>query len=230
MDIRVISIGTLSSHPLWGERQPARTGHATCTLIRAAKRNILVDPGLPSPAMEARLAERANLRPVEITHVFLTSFQPDTFRGIEVFDKATWWVSEAEREGMGVPLGLQLRKAATDGEGEGNAGVVAMLERHIAILKRCKPAPDELAAGLTLFPMHGVSPGMTGLVAALPRLTLLVAGDAVPTVEHLEQGQVLPWASDVSKARESFVEAVELADLIVCGRDNLVVNPTKKVF
>lgn len=226
MDVRVISIGALAMHPLWGERTPQRTGHATTTLIREGTRVILVDPGLPGPALAARLGERANLAPADITHVFLTTFQPDTFRGIEVFDKSVWWVSEAEREGMGVPLAMQLRDAAA----KGDEGLVEILERHVAILKRCKPAPDDLASGVTQFPMHGVSPGATGIVVAAPRHTLLVAGDAIPTLEHLEQGQVLPWSADAKKARESFMDAVELADLIVCGRDNVVVNPTKRAF
>ena len=40
MDIRVISIGTLSANPLWGEREAVRTGHATTTLIQAGQRTI----------------------------------------------------------------------------------------------------------------------------------------------------------------------------------------------
>ena len=48
--------------------------------------------------------------------------------------------------------------------------------------------------------------------------------------EHLTQGKVLPWAPDVTQARESFAEVIEIADLIILGRDNLVVNPTKRPF
>src|SRR5438477_12226439 len=98
IDLRIISLGTLAAHPLWGQKAAVRTGHATTTLIRAGKRVILVDPGLPEPAVAAHLRERAGLAPGAVTHVFLTSFQPDTCRGIGGFDRAVWWVSAAERE------------------------------------------------------------------------------------------------------------------------------------
>ena len=59
----IISIGTLSRNRLWNEREPVRTPHATTTLIRAGDRRILVDPGLPPPALAARLFERTGMRP-----------------------------------------------------------------------------------------------------------------------------------------------------------------------
>ncbi|MEO1511313.1 MAG: hypothetical protein AAFU70_04495, partial [Planctomycetota bacterium] len=62
------------------------------------------------------------------------------------------------------------------------------------------------------------------------RETTLVCGDAIPTIEHLEQGKVLPSADDAERAQESFREAVEIADVLVLGRDNLVVNPLRKMF
>ena len=42
MDVRVISIGALPAHPLWSEKAPVRTGHATTTVIRSRDRVILV--------------------------------------------------------------------------------------------------------------------------------------------------------------------------------------------
>jgi hypothetical protein len=41
---------------------------------------------------------------------------------------------------------------------------------------------------------------------------------------------VLSSAANVQLARESFAEAVEIADYLVLGRDNFVTNPTKKPF
>jgi hypothetical protein len=41
---------------------------------------------------------------------------------------------------------------------------------------------------------------------------------------------VLPDCADREAAKESFEEAVEIADVLVLGRDNLVVNRTKKMF
>lgn len=224
--VRIISIGALAAHPLWEESSPVRTPHATTTLIRAGKRTILIDPGLPDAIVSARLTERSGLRPKDITHVFLTSFRPDVRRGIGAFEHAEWWISQSEREGVGVPLVAGLHKAMADGEEE----LKAALELDVAILKRCEPAPDRLAPGVDLFPLPGVTPGLTGVLIAAQRSTTLVCGDAVPTIEHLERGMVLQNCASITQARESFAEALEIADYLVLGRDNMVASPVKRPF
>ncbi|MEM1330587.1 MAG: MBL fold metallo-hydrolase [Planctomycetota bacterium] len=225
-DFEVVSIGAMAANPDWGERVPVRTGHATTTLVRTGERVILIDPGLPEAALKARLGERANLDPADVTHVFLTSFHPDARRGIGLFDEATWWISEQEREAVGVPLAQTLGKASA----EGNAEAIKVLEHEVALLRRCEAAPDELDESVSLFPLHGVSPGMTGVLIAGSRFTTLICGDAVPTAYALEHGVVHRGAVSVDEAQESFREAVEIADLIVPGRDNVTVNPTRRPF
>jgi glyoxylase-like metal-dependent hydrolase (beta-lactamase superfamily II) len=235
MDHRIISIGALESHPFWGpgargEHGAVRSGHSTCTLVRSVEsgvaRVILVDPGVPSAIIKARLMERSGLLPSDITHVFLTCFRPETRRGLDAFERATWWISAEEREGVGIPLVSALKRAMDEGEME----LAAALERDVAVLKRCEAAPDTLADRVDLFPMPGVTPGMCGLLLEDPRHTTLICGDAVLTEEHLERGQVAPWSADIAKAKESFAEAVEIADLLVPGRDNVMVNPVKRPF
>jgi glyoxylase-like metal-dependent hydrolase (beta-lactamase superfamily II) len=230
MEVRIISIGALAAHPLRGERSPVRAGHSTTALITAGSKKILVDPGLPAAAIGARLEERTGLKAADITHVFLTSFNPEMRRGILAFEKATWWVSENEREQIGLAMVARLHEAAE----EGDEAIKKAMELDVAILQRCQAAPDHIADEkgdrVDLFPLPGVTPGLCGLLVVQQRATTLIAGDAIPTVEHLTEGKVLPVVSDVDKARESFAEAIEIADLIVPGRDNLVVNPTKRLF
>lgn len=226
MQFSIISIGAMSVNDLWGERTATRTGHATTTLIRSGDRVILVDPGLPEPALVARLGERAGLRPEAVTHVFLTSFQADTLRGIRAFDHATWWIGSNEREAVGVPLAQELRKAAREADEE----TVRLYETQVAALRRCEPVPDRLAERVDLFPLPGATPGLCGLLLADTRHTVLICGDAVPTLEHLAKGRVHPECFDPDRARESFTEAVEIADLLVPGRDNLGPNPTRRPF
>jgi hypothetical protein len=60
-----------------------------------------------------------------------------------------------------------------------------------------------------------------------PTRTTLITGDAVATGDHLEKGQVLPGCFNREQAMESFKEAVEIADVIVPGRDNIVLNPVR---
>ncbi len=234
MDVRVISIGALAAHPLWGERAPVRTGHTTTTLVSIEKRRVLVDPGLPAQALVARLSERANLAPKEITDVFLTSFHPEARRGLLAFENAKWWIHAPERESVGVALAQRVRAMKT-GEGiEAGGGhdseLLHALQQDIAILQRCEAAPDELAPRVALFPLPGITQGLAGLLLEDLRHTTLICGDALPTIEHLEQGKVLSPAASVDQARSSFEEALEIADLLILGRDNLVVNPTKRPF
>ena len=230
MQISIISIGALSAHPLRGEKAPVRAGHATTTLIRAGKKLILVDPGLPATAIAARLEERASLKPSDITHIFLTSFNPEMRRGILAFENAIWWISETEREHIGSALIARLHEAAE----EQDEALKKALELDVAILQRCTLAPDHIADDhgerVDLFPLPGVTPGLCGLLAVQSRFSTLICGDAIPTIEHLNEGKVLGVVHDVDQARESFAEAVEIADLFIPGRDNLIVNPTKRLF
>jgi len=227
MDVRVISIGTLASHPLWGEKTQVRTGHSTTTLVRTDSKAILVDPGLPEQALVARLAERANLPSRGVTDVFLTSFLPDTRRAITAFREARWWIHEAERETVGVTIAQRLRELA---EEDPEDPVRRALEQDVAVLAQCKNAPDSLGRNVDLFPLPGVTPGLCGLLVAEPRRTTVICGDAIATVEHLEQGKVMTGAVDVARAKQSFADAIEIADVLVLGRDNMVVNPVRRTL
>ncbi|MFM9957614.1 MAG: MBL fold metallo-hydrolase [Phycisphaerales bacterium] len=239
MHHRIISIGALDRNPYWdrdAERAASegvacvRPGHSTCTLVisesHGTERRILVDPGLPAPIIAARLNERSGLRPEDITHVFLTCFRPEGRRGLDAFEHATWWISVEERENVGVPMVTGLRRAREEGENE----LADALERDVALLQRCEAAPDTLADRVDLFPLPGVTPGMCGLLLEDPRHTTLICGDALLSFEHIERGQIAPWTGNLARAKESFAEAIEIADLLIPGRDNLLVNPVKRPF
>lgn len=239
MDIRVLSIGTLSAHPLWNERTSVRTGHATTTLIRTGDATILVDPGLPDQVIAARLNERAGIGPDKVTHVFLTSFNPECRRGLGLFDHAPWLISEAERESIGVPLvqslariaqSIEEAKAAGEDAHEDQTAMLEMLQRDIQVLQRTTAAPDSLAPGVDLFPLPGVSAGMCGLLISEATRTTLISGDAVPTREHMDKAQVLGGAHDREQAMASLSEALEIADVLIPGRDNTLLVPSKQRF
>lgn len=223
MDYRVISIGALSRHELWTQQGEPRSPHATTTLIRSADHTILVDPGLPPQAIIARLDERSGVRPDDITDIFLTNFRPAHRRGLVAFPKARWFISEMEREFIGVALVEQFQQTSDD-------AVKQLIEQDIALLKRCQPAPDRLAKQVDLFPLPGFTPGTCGLLLSLTNSTTLVAGDAVATQEHLEQGRVLRGCYDAQPARDSLLEAIEIADVIIPGHDNITVNPSRRAM
>ncbi len=217
--IDVISIGSLSRNRLWGESTAVRTAHATTTLVRSEKKTILVDPGLPAPALAARLFERTGMKPEAIDTVFLTNARPAHRAGLSLFTKAKVLIHELEQDSYVAQLRGLIDQAPEDDEDR-----AAML-RELEIVKSFQPADDKLAANVDLFPLFGYTPGTCGLLVSTPLTSTLIAGDAVPTLDHFLAGQVLPDSADIKAAQEAMAEVYEIADLIVPGHDNLFVNP-----
>ena len=224
LDYRIVSIGTLAAHPLWNESVQVRTAHATTTLVSVDSAHILVDPSLPAAALLARLGERSPVRPDEITDIFLTSVDRDHRRALPVFEDARWLAAQPELESARADLTTRHDEAQAGGDAE----LAELLSHDLEILRKCTPAPDRLYRGVDLFPLPGVTPGCCGLLLSLPRATVLICGDAVATREHLEQGKVLPGCHNIEQAQESFAEAVQIADLLIPGRDNISLNPLRQ--
>ena len=201
-----------------------RSGHATTTLISTGSANILVDPSLPAAAILARLGERSPVRADEISDVFLTTAGLDHRRGLAAFPQARWLVGEVELADAKSDLDRRHEETRAGGDDD----VADMLAAELELLDRCKPAPDRLYQGVDLFPLPGVTPGCCGLLLSLPRVTVLICGDAIATHEHILQGKVLPTSYDVEQAQESFAEAIEIADLLIPGRDNISLNPLRQ--
>ncbi len=219
MDYAVISIGTLSKNPLWQERTAVRTSHSTITLVRAQSLVILVDPSLPTEILEARIFERTGLKPDAVTHVFLTNLKPVHRRGLSLFPKAVYWASAAEIEVAQQGLAAAARHLGPETEGQ------TRLTAERRLLAAIRPAPDQLAEGVDLFPLAGYTPGQAGLLLKFPTRTVMITGDAVPTQGHFEAGQVFSECYDIQQAKESLAEVYEIADIIIPGHDNMFVNP-----
>lgn len=226
LDHRIISIGALAAHPLWNERGEVRTGHATTILVRSGDQSILINPSLPASAIIARLDERAGVKPDQITQIFFTSWTRDHRRGIvgPTFEHVPWLIHEPERESALANINNDIEKAEEAQEND----LSKLLQAERQMLLRTAIAGQRLAPGVDIFPLPGVTQGTCGLLLALPAATVLICGDAVASVEHLEQGKILPNCVDVEQAQESFREAVEIADAMIPGRDNIVFNPLRR--
>jgi glyoxylase-like metal-dependent hydrolase (beta-lactamase superfamily II) len=222
-NFRIISIGTLARNILWDEGAPVRTAHATTTLIEADGALILVDPSLPPQVLDARLHERCGKQASDITHVFCTGFSDDHVGGIAAFPDAQWLCSEVELDNAAEAIEDNLVAAQEQGE---EAGLEAM-ECLKVIHARMRSCPDSIVDGVDLFPLPGVRPGSAGLLLPQLRRTVLIAGDAIATNDHLHAGQVLPECFNREQAMDSFKEAIEIADVIVPGRDNVTNNPLR---
>jgi len=221
MDFRVISIGTLPSHPLWNERGETRTGHATTTVIKSDERVLLVDPSLPAPVINARLQERWGMGIDCVTHVFLTSFDPDRRRTLDELSHTTWYMNEPEIQGAQAAMQEELQRA------QGDQDLEQFIEHQLGLLLQFVAPEDQVMQGVDLFPLPGYTIGTCGLLLPTAKRTIVIAGDAAPTVEHIECCQVLSNCEQLELAMESLQECIEIADIIVPGRDNVVLNPIR---
>ena len=219
MDWRIVSIGTLPSHPLWDERVVTRTGHATTIAIKSGDATLLVDPSLPPTILNARLQERWGIEISQITHVFLTSFDPDRRRTLVGLEHAKWFMHAPEIESATNAIKDEMDRA------EGDVDVTKILAHHLHLLSKFQDADDRVLPNVDLFPLPGYTPGSCGLLLPTARRTIVIAGDTSATSEHLDQGSVLSNCTDVETAQESFKECIEIADIIVPGRGNVVLNP-----
>ena len=219
-EYRVISLGTLSVHPLWEGDSHQRTPHATTSLVMTDEARVLVNPSLPQQVLDARMAERAPLSCRDITHVFMTSLDGDHRRGLDAFPQAHCLAHEPELEHVRARLMQEYEDAVTHADEE----TVAICQARLDGIAGIQAAPDCIVDGVDLFPLPGVTHGTCGLLISQPRATVLIAGDAIATAEHLEQGKVLPGCHDLEKAHDSFKEAIEIADVIIPGRDNILVR------
>jgi glyoxylase-like metal-dependent hydrolase (beta-lactamase superfamily II) len=220
VEYAVISIGALSHNRLWGEAAPLRTAHATTTYVEDRQRRILVDPSLPAAALAARFNERTGKTLEAVTDVFCTTLRPVHRRSIQALAHAGWWVAEAELDDY------RRRLEGLRGSAERlSPDDARQIEEDLALLERFRPAPDKFTEQVSLFPLPGASGGSTGLLLTPAVSTVLIAGDAALTGEHVRAGQVWEGCDSREAAMESLREVLEIADIIVPGHDNLMLAP-----
>ncbi len=222
MDYCVISIGALSHNRLWGENAAVRTAHATTTLIQEGNRKILVDPSLPTPALTARLNERTGLTPGDITDVFCTTLRPVHRRSITALSNAKWWTSQQELVSYRDHLDALLDSASILAVEDAR-----QIEDELKLLERFEPAPEKFSPQLHLYPLPGASVGSAGLLLTPATSTIIVAGDAALTSQHVLRGQIWQRCADTEMAMESLKDLLELADVIIPGHDNIMLSPQR---
>ena len=222
VEYRVISIGTLSRNRLWSESVPVRTSHATTTLVSDEGRMILVDPSLPPELLAGRFTERTGRDLSEVTDVFCTTLRPVHRRGIEALAHAKLWVSARELDAYREHLeGLRESAQRVDPQD------LAAIEADLRLLERFNPAPEKFTKQVQLYPLYGPSVGSAGLLLTPPTSTIVIAGDAAVTGEHVCTGQVWQGCIDIEAASRSLSDMLELAAVIVPGHDNVMFSPTR---
>ena len=155
----------------------------------------------------------------DVTHVFVTSFDPDRRRGLEGLEHANWYMFEPEITSAALAIDDELYRAEGDGE------LIEILNEHKDLLLSFLVAEDCVLENVDLFPIPGYTPGSCGLLLGTSNHTVLICGDTIATQEHLAKGIVLANSSNIELAQESFKECVEIADIIIPGRDNVLLSP-----
>jgi len=219
----IVSIGALSHNRLWGETAAVRTAHATSTYIEDGDRRILIDPSLPAQALAARFNERTGKSLSDVTDVFCTTLRPVHRRSVEAFDGATWWVSQLE---------LESYRAHLEGLGQSadrlSSADAQSVKADLKLIERFKPAPDKFTPQISLYPLYGPSVGSAGLLLSPSASTIVIAGDAALTAEHVQRGQIWQGCADTGAAGESLQDLLQIADVIIPGHDNLMLAPSRK--
>ena len=135
VEIRIVSLGALASHPLRDEAGERRPGHATTSILLCGDRRILIDPSLPPDHLRQRLDERLGIGPDEISDVFLTDLRPERRRGIGLFPEAHWLVGEAERDAY--RAAIDQRRYELDDEDDLDPDSERLLESESQVIARC---------------------------------------------------------------------------------------------
>ena len=223
VEFKIISIGALSHNRLWGETAPVRTAHSTTTLVTDGERRILVDPSLPAMALAARFNERTGRQLAYVTDVFCTSLRPVHRRSIEALADARWWCTETELESYRGHLSSLLDAEGRLGEEESE-----MVKADMKLLRKFQPAPEEFGPQTQLYPLAGASHGSAGLLLTPATMTVVIAGDAALTADHVAAGQIWQGCADRQAALRSLEDLLELADVIVPGHDNMMLSPQRR--
>ncbi len=224
VEYSVISIGALSKNRLWGESASLRTSHATTTAVFDEDKIILVDPSLPPQALGPVFNERTGKQLGDVTDVFCTTLRPVHRRSIMALPDANWWASQDEIESYRGKLADLL-----DSAGRLDPRETVNIEADLKLLESFRPAPETFTRQVTVYPMAGPTPGSAGLLLTPPTMSIIIAGDAVLTGEHVARGQVWQGCDDLEKALASLQDALEFADVIIPGHDNVCISPGRYV-
>ncbi|MEU8471257.1 N-acyl homoserine lactonase family protein [Streptomyces sp. NPDC029006] len=188
--------------------------------------NVLVDSGFPRTAsgprvfvtvgpeegVEARLAA-VGLRPADIALVVCTHLDPDHAGNHDLFPDAEFVIQRGhyERAKAGVPARLEMARAAWD---------------QPRLKYRLVDGDTELLPGVDLVESPGHVEGHQSVLVRLPRTgAVLLAGDAIPSGEHLDPDAraMTPFDVNESAVRASTRKLVALAEaedaLLVRGHD-----------
>jgi len=206
-EFHVLTLGQFSRNRFWGEldSQSYRDALCTSTLIKG-KVNILVDPALPPDEMTKVLYNRTGLSPDKIDMVFITHAHGDHYVGIELFEKAAWYISEID---------LEVVKKSEN-------------KRVLELGGKLKVCGNGLVDGVEFPSFPGHTYGTTGILFDTNDGRVCACGDAVMSRDFFDNRLGYYNSLDFDKSTESINKMAALADIVVPGHGNYFLNKRNK--
>lgn len=196
----IVTIGNLSRNRYWGESddKPIRRAICTCTVISGDSFNLLVDPSLEDFSMMfEELNRRTGLTPEKIDTVFITHQHSDHLAGLKHFENAKWLAASAVASGINKTGNLK---------------------------KIIEPSEDILFDTIEVLPSPGHTDDHHILRFDCQGMSVVIAGDSVPTKDFWKEKRGYFNAVDFNQSRKTMEHIESIADIIVPGHDNMFFN------
>ena len=196
----VITLGNLSRNRYWGEgdAKGVRSAICTCTVIQGEGSCLIVDPSLSNAEdMAKELDRQTGLKPRDITAVFVTHEHADHWCGLSHFPEAKW---------LGVP------------------DVAAVLNKTSKLPKAVEATTGRLFGTIDILPTPGHTLNQHSLRFDCDGLSVVIAGDAVPTRDFWRERRGYYNCADFELSARSMDKIAGLADIVVPGHDNYFLN------
>ncbi|MEV6282135.1 MBL fold metallo-hydrolase [Kribbella sp. NPDC051770] len=158
-------------------------------------------------ALRRELAERG-FEPADIDTVVLSHGHWDHIQNIDLFAGSRVVVHPAELTFLANPAGPHTPSWTSS--------VLAGLE----ITETAEG--DEVLPGVQVIELPGHTPGSIGLSVATDDGTVVLTGDAVPTLDVLRSGQASGQPTGPEQANASIARVAALADFVLPGHDQLL--------
>jgi N-acyl homoserine lactone hydrolase len=158
-------------------------------------------------ALRGALAER-DLDPADIDTVVLSHGHWDHIQNIDLFGGSRVLVHPAELKFLANPAGPH---------------TPSWTSSVLAGLKITETAEgEEVLPGVHVIELPGHTPGSIGLTVATDEGTVVLTGDAVPTLKVLRSGQASGQPTDPEQANASIARVAALADFVQPGHDQFL--------
>jgi glyoxylase-like metal-dependent hydrolase (beta-lactamase superfamily II) len=196
----IVTIGNLSRNRYWGEsdEKPLRRAICTCTVISGNSFNLLVDPSLEDYSMMfEELNRRTGLTPEKIDTVFITHQHSDHVAGLKHFENAKWLAASSVASGLN------------------KTGILK---------KRIEPSGNILFNSIEVLPSPGHTDDHHILRFDCQGMSVVIAGDSVPTRDFWKEKRGYYNAVDFDQSRKTMEHIESIADIIVPGHDNMFFN------